>query len=197
MQQNIKSFNLPRVMILTGFAFLIGGLFKSCLEWYLSQPPGSENFLSIFLMIWVGFLVESAIGMAALAFLLRGYYSFRRLWLAGTGAFALGILIPAIMMNQFFYALLIFPGFLVGVFFKLLLKKQSGGRYVLLMTTLAFVVCQVLVMSVRNDMPWFIWIYEHFGTWSVTFLMYMVQDMIIGIFVAMGVGLMLRKGSQE
>jgi len=124
MKEHIQKFNLPVVTILTGFAVAIGGLLKTLGICLIS----SESFLLIFLIIWFGFLLESAIGMAVLAFLLRRHYPFRKLWLAGTSAFALGILFPALMMNQFFYALLILPGFLVGLFFRQFINEQIGQK---------------------------------------------------------------------
>lgn len=36
MQEHTHKFNLPVVSILTGFAFVIGGLFKTLLEWHLN-----------------------------------------------------------------------------------------------------------------------------------------------------------------
>lgn len=116
MPEHIPKFNFPVVVILTGFAFAIGGLLKTLLELNLIT---SENFLLTFIAIWFGFVVQSAIGIAVLAFLLRRHYPCRKLWLAGTSAFALGILLPALLLNQFFYALLLFPGLLVGMFFRL------------------------------------------------------------------------------
>ena len=65
------------------------------------------------------------------------------------------------------------------------------------MTTLGFLVCQIMVFAVQNDIPWSSWLYEHFGPMSVTTFMHMVIDAVIGFFVALGVGLMLRRGSQE
>jgi len=194
MQEHTPKFNLLVVTILTGFAFVIGGLFKTLLGRYLIS---SENYLLIFLNIWFGFLVESAIGMAVLAFLLRRHYPFRKLWLAGTGAFALGILFPALMLNQFFYALLILPGILVGLFFRQLLNEHSERKNLLFMTTLGFLVCQIMVLTFQNDIPGSVWLREHLGPSSVSFFMHMVIDAIIGFFVAIGVGLMLRRDKQE
>lgn len=52
----------------------------------------------------------------------------------------------------------------------------QGHWSIMLLTTLGFIVCQVLVFSVRNDMPWYIWLYEKFGSWSVTILMHMLKN---------------------
>lgn len=193
MEQQKQRINLPRLMFFTGLAFMVGGFFRTLLEWFLSQATEGGTGLQIFLAIWLGFIVEAAFGMAVLSYLLRRFYPFRKLWLAGTGAFALGILIPALLINQFFYALLILPGFLVGLFFSLLLKERSGRGSLVLLTTLGFVVCQVLEFSVRNDMAWTIWLYENVGSFSVTILMHIVQNMIIGASIALGVGLILRR----
>ena len=156
LEQQRKQLNLPRLMLLTGFAFVIGGFFRTFMEWLLSQANEGETVLQILLAIWFGFLVEAAIGMAALTYLLRSVYPPRKLWLAGTGAFALGIFIPALLINQFFYALLILPGLLVGFFFSLLLKEHSSRGIFMLVTTLGFLVCQVLVFLARNDMACYI-----------------------------------------
>lgn len=190
MQEHTPKFNLLLVAILTGFAFVIGGFFKTFLELYLIR---SENFLLTFIAIWFGFLVQSAIGMAVLAFLLRKHYPFRKLWLAGTSAFTLGILFPALMMNQFFYALLFLPGLLAGMFFRLLLSEQSE----LFMITLGFLICQIMVSTFQNDIPGSVWLREHLGPSSVTIFFHMVIDAVIGVFVALGVGLMLRRGNQK
>jgi len=179
---------------LTGLVFVFGGLFKTLLELHLIK---TESFFLTFIAIWFGFLVQSAIGMAALAFLLRKYYPFVKLWLAGTGAFALGILFPALLMNQFFYALLLLPGLLVGMFFRLLLNEQSEQKSLLFMITLGFLICQIMLSAFQGDIPWSSWFYEHFGPSGVTTFMHMVIDAVIGIFVALGVGLMLRRGGQE
>lgn len=191
MEQQRKQLNLPRLMLLTGFAFVIGGFFRTFMEWLLSQANEGETVLQILLAIWFGFLVEAAIGMAALTYLLRSVYPPRKLWLAGTGAFALGIFIPALLINQFFYALLILPGLLVGFFFSLLLKEHSSRGIFMLVTTLGFLVCQVLVFLARNDMAWTIWLYENAGYYSVTILLQMVQNMIIGASMALSAGLMI------
>jgi len=191
MQEHTRKFNLPVVAILTGFAFVIGGLFKTFLELYL----GTEN--NVFIVIWFGFLVQSAIGMAVLAFLLRRHYPFRKLWLAGISAFALGILFPALLLNQFIYAILFFPGLLVGMFFRLLLNEQSKRESLLFMITLGFLICNIMVSTFQSDIPGSVWLSEHLGPSSVTFLFHMVIDIVIGFFVALGVGLMIRRRNQE
>lgn len=193
MELHANRLNLPRLMILTGLAFMAGGFLRTLLEWLLSQSSGGENGLLIFLVIWLGFILEAAIGMAAMGYLLRRFYPFRKLWLAGTGAFALGVLIPALLVNQFFYTLLPLPGFLVGLFFGFLLKERAGRESVYLWITLGFFVCQVLVFFAHPDAPWAIWLFDNFGSYSLTFLMHMIENFIIGIFTALGVGLMLRK----
>ena len=189
MQESIQRFNLPIVAILTGFGFMIGGLFKTLLEWHLFI---SENSLLTFIAIWFGFLVQSAIGMAVLAFLLRKYYPFGKLWLLGTSAFALGILFPALLLNQFFYALLLFPGSLVGMFFRLFLKERSEQESLLFMVTLGFLICQLITITFQNNIPGSVWLREHLGASSVMFFSHMVIDAVIGFFVALGVGLTLR-----
>jgi hypothetical protein len=194
MQEHTQKFNLPVVAILSGFAFMIGGFFRTFLEWGLIT---SEDFLSMFLAIWFGFLMESAIGMAVLAYLLRQHYPFRKLWAGGTSAFALGILFPALVINQFFYVLFFLPGLLVGFFLRLLLNEQSERKSLLSMTALGFLVGQILIFATQGDIPWSGWFYEHFGPMSVTTIMHMVMDASIGFFVAIGVGLMIRRGSQE
>jgi len=194
MQEHSQKFNLPVVAVLTGLAFATGGLFKTLLELY---SFGSENFSLTFIAIWFGFLVQSAIGMAVLAFLLRRHYPFYKLWLAGTSAFALGILFPALLLNQFLYALLFFPGLLVGMFFRLFLNRQSEREILLFMITLGFLICQIMVSIFQSDIPGSNWFREHLGPSSAAFFWHMVIDAIIGFFVALGVGLMLRGRSQE
>ncbi|MTI81025.1 MAG: hypothetical protein FH758_09090 [Firmicutes bacterium] len=184
--ENTRKFNLIAVAILTGLAFAIGGLFKTLLELHLNQ---------IVLAIWFGFLLESAIGMAVLAFALRRHYPFLKLWIAGTSAFALGILFPAMIMNQFFYALLILPGFFIAYLFRLFLGDERG--ILLFMITLGFIICQMLMYAVQIQMPWFVWLREHFGPLSVTIFIHIIIDATIGIFVALGVGLMLRRRRQQ
>jgi len=174
--------------------FLIGGFFKTLLKLYLI---GLENFSLTYIVTWFGFLVQSAIGMAVLAFLLRRHYPFRKLWLAGTSAFALGILFPALLLNQFLYALLFFPGLLVGMFFRLLLNEQPKQESLLFMITLGFLICQVMVSIFQNNIPGSVWLHEHLGPPSVTFFWHMVMDTVIGFFVALGVGLMVRGGNQD
>ncbi|KJS13835.1 MAG: hypothetical protein VR67_01820 [Peptococcaceae bacterium BRH_c8a] len=193
MEKHTRKFNLPVVAILTGFAFMIGGLFKTFLELYLYL--GTEN--NVFIVIWFGFLVQSAIGMAVLAFLLRRHYPFRKLWLAGTSAFALGILFPALLLKQFIYAILFFPGLLVGMFFRMLLNEQSKRESLLFMITLGFLICNIMVSTIQNDIPGAVWLLEHLGPSSVTILFHMVIDIVIGFFVALGVGLMIRRRNQE
>jgi hypothetical protein len=64
------------------------------------------------------------------------------------------------------------------------------------MTTLGFLVGQILIFA-THDIPGTSWLYDHLGPMSVTTIMHMVMDAIIGFFVAIGVGLMIRRGSQE
>jgi len=130
--------------------------------------------------------------MAVLAGLLRKAYPFRKLWLAGTEAFALGILIPALLINQFFETTLILPGFLVGLFFSFLLHGGSGRGILPLLITLGFLLSQVLVYAVSNDKCWFIWVHERFGSHSVMMLIDLAQNRLIGVCTALGVSLTLR-----
>jgi len=197
MEQQKQRLNLPRLMLLTGLAFMIGGFFRTLLEWFLSQAAEGGNGLQIFLTISLGFIVEAAVGMAVLSYLLRRFYPPRKLWLAGTGAFALGIVVPALLINQFFYALLILPGFLVGLFFELLLRERAGRGILMMLTTLGFILCQMMVFLVHNDMTWVMWLYENIGSFSITILMHMAQNMIIGTSIALGVGLMMRRNSRD
>ncbi|WP_449241174.1 hypothetical protein [Desulfoscipio gibsoniae] len=194
MNEPIQKFNLPVISILTGSAFMIGGLLKTLGIFLIF----SESFLLNFIVIWFGFLVEAAIGMAVLAFLLRRHYPFRKLWLAGTGAFALGILFPALILNQFFYALLILPGFLVGFFFRQLLDEKTERKNLLFMTTLGFLICQIMILIFQPGNGICIWLREYLGPLSDSFYMHIVIiDAIIGFFVAIGVGLMVRNDKQE
>lgn len=176
--------NLFKLSLLTGIGFVVGGFFRTFLEVTLTSQ---ENFLLIFIAIWVGFLVEAMIGMWVMAVFLRSTVPFKKLWLAGVGAFAAGIFLPALFINQFFVALLILPGFLTGLFFSIFLGEGKGRTTLILSITLGFIICQVLVFSVRNDMAWTMWLYENAGENSVKILVDVVMNMIIGISVSIGV----------
>lgn len=184
MQTNKVSLNLLKLTLLTGIGFVIGGFFRTFLEITLTSQ---ENFLFIFIAIWLGFLVEAMIGMWVLATLLRNVYSFKKLWLAGVGAFAAGIVLPALFINQFFIALLILPGFLTGFFFSVFLGEQERRMILLVSLTVGFIVCQILVFSVRNDTAWAMWLYENVGENSVKIIVDMAMNMIIGLSVSIGV----------
>lgn len=184
MQTNKVPLNLLKLTLLTGIGFVIGGFFRSFLEITLTSQ---ENFLFIFIAIWLGFLVEAMIGMWVLATLLRNVYSFKKLWLAGVGAFAAGIVLPALFINQFFIALLILPGFLTGFFFSVFLGEQERRMILLVSLTVGFIVCQILVFSVRNDTAWAMWLYENVGENSVKIIVDMAMNMIIGLSVSIGV----------
>lgn len=184
MQTNKVSLNLLKLTLLTGIGFVIGGFFRTFLEITLTSQ---ENFLFIFIAIWLGFLVEAMIGMWVLATLLRNVYSFKKLWLAGVGAFAAGIVLPALFINQFFIVLLILPGFLTGFFFSVFLGEQERRMILLVSLTVGFIVCQILVFSVRNDTAWAMWLYENVGENSVKIIVDMAMNMIIGLSVSIGV----------
>lgn len=184
METNIIKPNLLNLSLLTGIGFVVGGFFRTFLELTLASQ---ENFLLIFIAIWLGFLVEAMIGMSVLAGLLRNVYSFKKLWLAGVGAFAAGIMLPALFINQFFVALLILPGFLTGLFFSIFLGDRKGRTTLILSITLGFILCQIMVFSVHNDANWTMWMYENIGENSVMILVDMVMNMIIGISVSIGI----------
>lgn len=190
MDQNKKEFSLLKVVLLTGLAFVIGGFFRTFLELTLAREG---KFLLIFIAIWIGFLVEAVVGITVLASILRGVYPFKKLWMAGVGAFAAGILVPALIINQFFVILLILPGFLIGLFFSMFLNERSGRIGLILSITLGFLLCQILIYSASNDMDWMIWIYNNIGENSVKILMDIVMNFIIGVSVAVGIGFMVRK----
>ena len=189
MEEDKIKLNLLKISLLTGIGFAVGGLFRTFLELTLASE---ENFLLIFIAIWIGFIVEAVIGLTVLAKLLRAVYPFKKLWLAGVGAFAVGILIPALLLNQFFIILLILPGFLIGLFFTMFLKEPLGRKGLILSITLGFLLCQVLVFTIRNDMGWVLWLYDNAGDNSLKVLIDIVMNMIIGISVAIGVGFMVR-----
>ena len=198
MEQQKQQFNLPKVMFLTGMAFVTGGFFRTLLEFLMDHSGQMPSGMQIFMTIWFGFIVEAAVGMAVLSYLLRGVYPMRKLWLSGTGAFALGIFITAIMFNQFFYAFMIIPGYLVGLFFAQFLKERSGRKILILITSMGFLFSQIsgyIIFS--NNRAWVTWLYNHIGNLSVTILAHIVQDMIIGIFIALGFGLMMRRNIQD
>lgn len=194
MQTNKVSLNLLKLTLLTGIGFVIGGFFRTFLEITLTRE---ENFLFIFIAIWLGFLVEAMIGMWVLATLLRRAYSFKKLWLAGVGAFAAGILLPALFINQFFVALLILPGFLTGLFFAIFLGEQERRTALILSLTVGFIVCQALVFSVRNDMAWTMWLYENAGENSVKIIVDMAMNMIIGVSVSIGIWYTLNRPKKK
>lgn len=184
METNIFKLNLLKLSLLTGIGFIFGGFFRTFLELTLASH---ENFLLIFIAIWLGFVVEAMIGMSVLAALLRSTYPFKKLWLAGVGAFAAGIFLPALFINQFFVALLILPGFLTGLFFTIFLREPKGKTALILSLTLGFIICQIMVFSVHNDANWTMWLYENVGENSVMIIVDMVMNMIIGISVSIGV----------
>jgi hypothetical protein len=184
METNKIKSSLFKLSLLTGIGFIVGGFFRTFLELTLTSQ---ENFLLIFIAIWFGFVVEGIIGMWVLAALLRCIYPFKKLWLAGVGAFAAGIFLPALFINQFFVALLILPGFLTGLFFSIFLRELKGRTTLILSITLGFIICQILVFSVRNDMAWTMWLYENAGENSVKILVDMVMNLIIGISVSIGI----------
>lgn len=190
METNIVKPNLFKLSLLTGIGFVFGGFSRTFLELTLTRQ---ENFLFIFIAIWLGFVVEAIVGMWVMAVLLRNTYPFKKLWLAGVGAFAAGILLPALFINQFFVALLILPGFLTGLFFSIFLREQKGPATLILSITLGFIICQILVFSVRNDMAWTMWLYENAGENSVKIIIDMVMNMIIGISVSIGVWYTIRR----
>lgn len=177
----------PKILkfcLLTGLGFVVGGFFRTFLEITLTTQ---ENFLLIFIAIWLGFVVEAMIGMGAIASLLRSNYPIKKLWFAGVGAFAAGILLPALFINQFFVALLILPGFLTGLFFSIFLGGQEKRTPLILSLTVGFIVCQILVFSVRNDLAWTMWLYEDAGENSVKIIVDMAMNMIIGVSVSVGI----------
>ncbi|MGB4587660.1 MAG: hypothetical protein WBI17_00295 [Clostridiaceae bacterium] len=176
--------NLIKLSLLTGIGFVVGGFFRTFLELTLADQ---ENFLLIFIAIWLGFLVEAMIGMWVLASLLRRVYPFKKLWVAGVGAFAAGIFLPALFINQFFVALLILPGFLTGVFFSIFLGAQKGRATLIFSITLGFVLCQILIFSVGNDMSFTRWLYDNAGENSVKIIVDIIMNMIVGISVSIGV----------
>jgi len=176
--------SLLKLSMLTGIGFVVGGFFRTFLELTLASQ---ENFLLIFIAIWIGFVVEAMVGMWVLAALLRSTYSFKKLWSAGVGAFTAGVLLPALFINQFFVALLILPGFLTGVVFSVFLGEGKGRTTLIFSITLGFIICQVLVFSVRNDMAWTMWLYENAGENSVKIIVDIIMNMIIGISVSMGI----------
>lgn len=176
--------NLIKLSLLTGIGFVVGGFFRTFLELTLADQ---ENFLLIFIAIWLGFLVEAMIGMWVLASLLRRVYPFKKLWVAGVGAFAAGIFLPALFINQFFVALLILPGFLTGVFFSIFLGAQKGRATLIFSITLGFVLCQILIFSVGNDMSFTRWLYDNAGENSVKIIVDIIMNMMIGISVSIGV----------
>ena len=197
MEEQERTPNLVMVMVLTGFAFAAGGLFRSLAEWILGRSGYSESILPIALAIWTGFMAEAAIGMAVLSHLLRDLIPFSRLYRMGLGAFAIGILIAAFTVNQFFLALLLIPGIFVGLAFALLAGK-GGGRGILFgMVLLGFALCQVLFISVWGNDNLSVWLSELVGPYMLMFLMNAVMDFLIGAFVALGVFLMLQRRRRE
>jgi len=184
METNKIKPSLLKLSLLTGIGFIVGGFFRTFLELTLTSQ---ENFLLIFIAIWLGFVVEAIIGMWVLAALLRSIYPFKKLWLAGVGAFAAGIFLPALFINQFFVALLILPGFLTGLFFSIFLRELKGRTTLILSITLGFIICQIMVFSVQNDMNWTMWLYENAGENSVKIIVDMVMNLIIGISVSIGI----------
>lgn len=184
METNVIRPSLFKLSLLTGIGFVVGGFFRTFLELTLTSQ---ENFLLIFIAIWLGFVLEAMVGMWVLATLLKNTYSFKKLWLAGVGAFAAGIFLPALFINQFFVALLILPGFLTGLLFSIFLYERKGRTTLILSITLGFIICQIVVFSIRNDMAWTMWLYENAGENSVKIIVDIIMNMIIGISVSIGI----------
>lgn len=185
------------VMVLTGLAFAAGGLFRSLTEWLLGQSGYSDSILPIALAIWTGFMAEAAIGMAVLSHLLRDVIPFGRLYRMGLGAFAIGILLGAFTVNQFFPALLVIPGIFVGLAFALLAGKGSGRGILLGMVFLGFALCQVLFITVWGNDTLSVWLSELVGPFTLMILMNAVMDFLIGAFTALGLFLMLKRRRRE
>lgn len=185
------------IMVLTGLAFAAGGLFRSLAEWLLGLSGYSESILPIALTIWTGFMAEAAVGMAVLSSLLRDLVPFHRLYRMGLGAFAIGILIGAFTVNQFFMALLLIPGFFVGLSFAFLAGRGRGRGILFGMVLLGFALCQLLFISVWGNDAISIWLSELVGPFPLMFLMNALMDFLIGSFVALGVYLMLRRRDRE
>ncbi|SFH15972.1 hypothetical protein SAMN05660649_04112 [Desulfotomaculum arcticum] len=78
-----------------------------------------------------------------------------------------------------------------------ILNDQTEHKNLLFMTTLGFLICQIMIPTFQNDTPGYIWLGKHLGSSRVSFFMHMVIDAIIGFFVAIGVGLMVRKDKQD
>lgn len=186
--------NTLKVVLLTGLAFVIGGFFRTYLELKFGW---GEDVLLNFANIFGGFVVEAMIGFAVLAGLLKEIYPFKKLWLAGVGAFAAGILLPAIFVNQFFVALLIFPGVLIAILLALFLRARSGWKGLVLSIVLGFLACQILWFALVLNDNFLNWIYGSLGESNVTIIMNAIVNFIIGISIAIGVLRMLRAVGKE
>lgn len=197
MQEHDHTSSLIRTMVLTGLAFAAGGLFRSLTEWFFGQSGYTESIIPIVLSIWIGFMVEAAIGMYVLARLLRDRIPFRRLYLLGLSAFAIGILIAAIMVNQFFLALLTIPGLFVGLSFALLSGKGRGRGILFGMVLTGFILSHILFVAVWSNDALSVWLSERLGYITLMVLMNAAVDFLIGSFVALGVFLMLQRRRQE
>lgn len=189
-----KKLNGLKVVLLTGLAFVIGGFFRTYLE--LRFGWGEDVLLNLTIIL-SGFIVEAMIGFAVLAELLKEVYPFKKLWLAGVGAFAAGVLIPAIFINQFFISLLIFPGILIAIFLALFLRVRIGWKGLVLPIILGFLVCQILWFAVVINDNFLNWIYGNLGESNVTIIMNAIVNFIIGISIASGVLRMLRAIDKE
>lgn len=197
MQEQNHTPSVVATMVLTGLAFSAGGLFRSLTEWLFGQSGYTESIIPIVLAIWIGFMVEVAIGMVVLARLLKDRIPFRRLYLLGVSAFAIGILLAAIMVNQFFLALLTIPGIFVGLSFALLAGKGRGRGSLFGMVLTGFILSHILFVAVWSNDALSIWLSERLGYITLMVLMNAAVDFLIGSFVALGVFLMLQRRRRE
>lgn len=197
MQEQNQTSSLVRTMVLTGLAFAAGGLFRSLTEWLFGQSGYTESLIPIVLTIWIGFMVEAAFGMAVLAHLSRDRISFRRLYLMGLAAFAIGILVSAVMVNQFFLALLTIPGIFVGLAFAILAGEGRGRGILFGMVLTGFILSHILFVAVWSNDALSVRLSEQVGPYTLMVLMNAAVDFLIGAFVALGVFLMLQRRRQD
>lgn len=197
MQEQNRTSSLVRTMMLTGLAFAAGGLFRTLTEWLFGQSGYTESIIPIVLAIWIGFLLEAAIGMYVLAQLLKDRIPFRRLYRMGIGAFAIGILVSAIMVNQFFLALLTIPGIFVGLAFAVLAGTGRGRGILFGMVLTGFILSHILFVAVWSNDALSVWLSEQVGPYTLMVLMNAAVDFLIGASIALGVCLMLQRRGQE
>ena len=196
MGNTISRTQIFNLTLITGLAFMVGGVINYPLS-YLAYGEASA-FMTI-LSIVLRYLVQAIIGCFALAWQLRQQYPFKKLWLMGVSSIILGILIPAILMNQFFYALLVFPGLLIGLAFGMFLWEIQAVWIMIATCSISMLIANIYYMGTGASLQSFnVWFIDKFGQyWTSNMLIEAIPNFLLGAGIALGVGLVLRKREKD